>query len=224
MIKEHGSHNFENVDASSTFETGARAMATVDFEKKSDGNASLQLVISDEGKSDVKEQYVSFKAPAGSVFNMDDELNTFPKYLVFDVYNATRKDQTATITLIDANGNEATAKTYAYTKALANSWSKVPLLLKTIKGRIDKSNIVELRIAMEDPGTYHFDNIFIGQSFANHLPEEDLGDPGVVGEKDDSEDVAKQPNASSSVYLLGGAMLLIVGGLFYFRGRRKSVK
>ena len=103
---------------------------------------------------------------------MADEENTFPKYLVLDVYNSTSKEQRVSVTLIDGNGKKATASTHTQTKALVNSWSKVPLLLKSINGAIDKSNIVEIRVAMEDPGTYNFDNIFIGQSFSNNPPEE----------------------------------------------------
>ncbi|MCJ8008363.1 chitobiase/beta-hexosaminidase C-terminal domain-containing protein [Lederbergia wuyishanensis] len=160
--------NFEGLDEDTTFETGSLATASLDFENKANGDASLKLVIDDSGNKDATRQYVSIKTSV----NFADDSSTYPKYLLFDVFNGTKKESTITVTLIDKNGNQATAKTHTATKALSNAWSRVPLLLKSISGDIDKSSIVEIRLAMEDPGTYNFDNIFVGQSFSNNLPAE----------------------------------------------------
>ncbi|MBS4202184.1 chitobiase/beta-hexosaminidase C-terminal domain-containing protein [Bacillus sp. FJAT-49732] len=160
--------NFEGLDEGATFETGSLATASLDFENKANGDASLKLIVDNKGNKDVNQQYVSIKASV----NLADETNDYPKYLLFDVFNATGKENNVTVTLIDKDGKKATAKTHAATKALTNAWSRVPLLLKSISGDIDKSSIVEIRLAMEDPGTYNFDNIFVGQSFSNDLPAE----------------------------------------------------
>ncbi|MBS4197118.1 chitobiase/beta-hexosaminidase C-terminal domain-containing protein [Lederbergia citri] len=160
--------NFEGLDKSTTFETGNRAAASLDFENKASGEASLKLVVNNDGNKDVAKQYVSIKTSV----NLADGANKYPKYLLLDVFNGTGKESNVTVTLIDKNGKQATAKTHASTKALASAWSRVPLLLKSISGDIDKTSIVEIRLAMEDPGTYNFDNIFVGQSFSNHLPME----------------------------------------------------
>lgn len=157
--------HFEELDANTPIEAGTRASASLDFENKAAGESSLKLVV-----PNVTQQYVSIKAPDGKTFNLVDEINTFPNYLLLDVFNSTEIEQRVTITLIDQNGNKATTKTDTHTKALANAWSRVPLLLKTIKGEVNKSAIVDIRVAMENPGTYNFDNVFIGQSFSNNLP------------------------------------------------------
>ncbi|MCR2821753.1 chitobiase/beta-hexosaminidase C-terminal domain-containing protein [Lederbergia panacisoli] len=158
--------NFEGLDEGTTFETGSRATASLDFENNASGEASLKLVVNNDGNKDVTQQYVSLKTSV----NLADEANKYPKYLLFDVYNGTGKESNVTVTLIDKNGKQAIARTHVSTKALANAWSRVPLLLKSVDGEIDKSSIVEIRLAMEDSGTYNFDNIFVGQSFSNNLP------------------------------------------------------
>ncbi|MBS4178722.1 chitobiase/beta-hexosaminidase C-terminal domain-containing protein [Lederbergia citrea] len=216
--------NFEDLDAGATFETGTRATASLDFENKSAGDASLKLVVTDGSNPDVIQQYVSIKAPDGKKINMDDELNTFPKYLVFDVFNSTGKEQRATVTLIDEAGNEVTAKTHAYTKALANSWSKVPLLLKSIDGEIDKSAIVEIRLAMEDSGTYNFDNIFIGQSFANHLPAQEP-DINTVKELVEKADIGPKGIRNSLIVQLDNAQRHFDKAKSYLeQGKEKQAK
>src|SRR5699024_2386956 len=72
-------------------------------------------------------------------------------------------------------------------KALENAWSKMPLLFSSVEGNVDMSAIVEIRIAMEKAGIYHIDNIFIGQSFANELPEGEVSEDS--DESDQSEDL-----------------------------------
>src|SRR5690625_1704038 len=161
--------DFEGLDPNISFETGIDAKALLDLENKSSGNASVQLTVQND--SNIMEQYVSIKAAENEVFNMADKESSFPKYLVFDLYNDTNELQQAHITLIDNQGKEASSWTHQHTRALENSWSKIPLLLSSVEGEIDKSAIVEIRIAMEQVGDYNIDNIFIGQSLANELPE-----------------------------------------------------
>lgn len=180
--------DFEDLDRDIRFATGKHVKASLDTENKSSGDASVQLIV--ENDSDLKEQYVGIKAAENQVWNIADKEGAFPKYLVFDIYNGTNDPQTAHITLIDQEGHEASASTHRDTPALATAWSKVPLLLSSVEGDIDKEAIVEIRIAMEKTGVYNIDNIFIGQSFANELPEPST----VIPEPDEDDPTGEDPN------------------------------
>lgn len=190
--------DFEGLDLNIDFETGMNAKALLDLENKSSGDASVQIIVQDN--SNITEQYVSIKAAENEVFNMADKENNFPKYLVFDLYNGTNNFQRAHITIVDKDGNEASSWTHEHTQALQNSWSKIPLLLSSIEGDLDKSAIMEIRIAMDHVGAYNIDNIFIGQSFANELPGKSTEDQDSSDseEKDPKDDDSDNENDNSS--------------------------
>lgn len=170
--------DFENIDTNLKFDTGTHAKAQLDNSNTSSGEASLKLTVTDD--TNIDEQYVSIKATENQKINIDDKESTFPKYLVLDIFNGTSDLQTAYITFIDNKGKKISTWTHKHTPALDNAWSKIPLLLSTVEGDIDKNNIVEIRIAMEQMGVYNIDNIFIGQSFANELPEDMSNDVEVT--------------------------------------------
>ncbi|KRG16385.1 hypothetical protein ACA30_01400 [Virgibacillus soli] len=189
--------DFEGLDPKIGFATGDNAKASLNFDHKSRGEASVQLVV--EADTDISQQYVSIKPVENHVFHIADPENAFPKYLVFDIYNGTSHLQKAHITFIDKQGNQASSWTHPHTPALANAWSKIPLLLSSLVGDIDKTAIVEIRIAMGETGTYHIDNIFIGQSFANELPEHSAGVPHLDEEKQEEQnDKVTESNGKTS--------------------------
>src|SRR5699024_3093709 len=69
--------DFEELDKDAEFETGEAAEATSNFDNKSSGEASAQLIIHRE--TDIDEQYVSLFAPENKVFNMETQGDAFPK-------------------------------------------------------------------------------------------------------------------------------------------------
>ncbi|MCU9612692.1 cellulase family glycosylhydrolase [Caldibacillus lycopersici] len=161
--------NFEGLDANTEFVTGETVAASLDVTNKSAGEASVKLEIT--ASSDTSENYFSLMAPDKKTFDLSDAKNSYPKYLMVDVYQQTGENQIATITVIDKNGNQSSGKTQANTTARSGEWSKIHVLLNSLTGDADMSKIVEIRIAFDDTGVYHLDNIFIGQSFANNVPD-----------------------------------------------------
>lgn len=183
--------DFEGLEENTLLETGENAIAFVDPEKQVAGEASAKLVVFDD--SDINKSYISLKVKDGQVFNLVSE-NNLPNYLIFDIYNGTNQYQTAQITFIDKDGNQAIGVTQEFTPALSKTWSKIHLLLDSISGEVNKSEIVEIRIGFKDIGAYNLDNIFIGQSFANNLSalnaEPGTEEPGTEepGEEPDTQE------------------------------------
>ncbi|MDF2538675.1 MAG: glycoside hydrolase [Herbinix sp.] len=111
-------------------------------------------------------------------------------YLMFYTYSR-EGNRALYVTLVDKNG--ATWSEYTNTAAspAAYLWDKVFLDLS--KATIDVSAIIEIRIGVNVPGTYHFDDFYFAGSYADLLPEETeemmKNDMGVEGVITDWEDV-----------------------------------
>ncbi|MDD7795787.1 chitobiase/beta-hexosaminidase C-terminal domain-containing protein [Clostridium sp. 'White wine YQ'] len=159
--------DFESNDV--TFEAGSGAIASIDKENKI-GKASVKLVITGNEKPDGTKQYVSIKP--SKVLDLTDDASGFPNYLVFDVYNGTGTNRSVYVTLVDKNGKMITVQTQTSTPSLKGAWSKVTLRLSDASGDIDKSQIVEIRLAMRYAGTYNFDNILVAKSFSSNVEYE----------------------------------------------------
>lgn len=188
--------DFEETKDDDNFKTGDLAQASLDRENKAAGEASVKVVVQ-EG-TDIDEKHILFESSKGKAFDLSDNKNSFPNYLVFDVYNSTNTFQRAYVTLVDSSGDKASAWTHEPTKAMPKSWSKVPLLLSSVEGKIDLTEIVEIRIAFDQAGTYNIDNIFVGQSFANDLPKERIEFP-ITTDPDEEDPDEEDPDEKDEI-------------------------
>lgn len=105
-------------------------------------------------------------------------------YLLFDTY-ASKSNQALQVTLVDKNG--ATWSDFTSSLAMPTSYRWERIFLDLTKATIDLSSIIEVRIGVNYPGTYYFDNIYFAQSYMDPLPGEtvemmqlDLGEEGQV--------------------------------------------
>ncbi|WP_062350643.1 chitobiase/beta-hexosaminidase C-terminal domain-containing protein [Bacillus kwashiorkori] len=191
-------NDFEGLERNTILETGENAVATLDFTKKVTESVSARLVVVDD--ENIDSNYISLKPNDGQPFSLINENSSYPFYLIFDIYNGTSKEQTAKITLVDKDGNQSSGQTHEFTTALPKSLSKVHVLLDSIFSDINKSEIVEIRIAFKDIGIYYLDNIFIGQSFANNLSalsEEPTKEEQAEDNSESVEPETEEPNSTN---------------------------
>ncbi|HHT97014.1 MAG TPA: glycoside hydrolase family 5 protein [Clostridiales bacterium] len=112
------------------------------------------------------------------------------EYLIINTYSK-QKVNNLRVTLIDKDGSIWTSHTSQSAIPVAYAWEKVFVDLSKIT--INKSAIVEIRIGLDSPGVYYFDDIYFAQSYADLLPDEDIeeikNDMGVIGQITDCNSV-----------------------------------
>lgn len=103
-------------------------------------------------------------------------------YLLFDTY-VRQGNRALQVTLVDKEGNTWTRFTSGDAMPVAYSWER--LFVDISDAAIDTSAIIEIRIGANSPGSYYFDNICFGTSYAALMPEETKEtlsqNPGVQG-------------------------------------------
>lgn len=159
-------------------------------------------------------------------------------YLLFDTY-ASKGNQALQVTLVDKNGATWTEYTSSLAMPTAYRWERV--FLDLTKASIDRSAIIEIRIGVNCPGTYYFDNIFFAQSYADPLPEETVermqSDMGEKGQVTDWVDIPESSDGQTSsattekedhnyimiaVIVAVTVMVLVIGAILIKNRKRKA--
>lgn len=143
-------------------------------------------------------------------------------YLIFSTYT-TQGNRALNVTLVDKNG--ATWSNYTSSAAMPTSYAWEKVFLDISKAAIDLSAIIEIRIGVNVPGTYYFDDIYFAGSYADLLPDEteeemrrDMGVKGEILEKNNKK--VKWP-----VLIIIMAFVIIIlaaGFLFMIHSKRIS--
>mgnify|MGYP001271758249 CR=1 FL=1 len=140
-------------------------------------------------------------------------------YLIFETYSR-QGNRSLYVTLVDGSGAVWSQYTAAEAMPGAYRWEKLFLDLR--KAKVDLSNLIEVRIGANEPGTYYFDNIYFATSYADPLPEEtilhmqeDKGQPGRIIDWEDvpasSDDAKKKPLGKRLLPAAIAAGIVIVG-------------
>lgn len=144
-------------------------------------------------------------------------------YLILETYSR-QGNRALYVTLVDGTGATWSHYTEAEAMPVAYQWEKLFVDLR--KAKVDLTNLIEIRIGVNEPGTYYFDNIYFATSYADPLPEEtilhmqeDKGRPGRITDWEDvsasSDNVsdAKKKSFDKDRYLLAAILAgaVIVG-------------
>jgi len=157
---------YQDFEKETVVAAGSNATASVSSEQKQNGANAAKLVVTGNEIPNGSRQYVSLKPQSGETFNVSDF-----KYLIINGYNDTNTARTVYVTFVDKDGKvSSTQETHGNTTLLSKQWSKTALLLNNVQGGVDLSAIKEVRIGMRYAGTYYFDDVFFGQSFADAIP------------------------------------------------------
>jgi hypothetical protein len=111
-------------------------------------------------------------------------------FLTFWVHS-TQGGRALHVTLVDKNG--ATWSEYTEPEAMPTAYRWEKIFLDISKATVDTSAIIEVRIGVNVPGTYYFDDLYFAGSYSDLIPTETkdamMGDMGVLGTITDWEDV-----------------------------------
>lgn len=154
-------------------------------------------------------------------------------YLNFNTY-AKEGNRTLYVTLVDKNGATWSHNTGSEAVPTTNKWNKV--FVDISKATVDLSAIIEIRVGVNVPGTYYFDDFYFAGSYADLLPDEtpetmksDMGVKGIITDWDAPAFNMEKPKGSSNnlPVLLTAAISLIIlfaGLLFILIRKKKSGK
>lgn len=154
-------------------------------------------------------------------------------YLNFYTYSK-EGNRALYVTLVDKNGATWSNNTSKDAMPAAGKWSKV--FVDISKATVDISAIIEIRVGVNVPGTYYFDDFYFGSSYADLLPEEtpetiknDMGVKGTVTDWDvpagSTAEAAGGLNRPA-VFIITAvlAILAFAGILFILIGKGKTKK
>ncbi|NLP34879.1 MAG: glycoside hydrolase family 5 protein [Clostridiales bacterium] len=161
------------------------------------------------------------------------------QYLILHTY-ARQGNNALYVTLVDGTGATWSQYTMAEAMPVAYKWEKLFLDLKDAK--VDLSNLIEIRIGVNKPGTYYFDDIYFATSYTDPLPEEteaimqeDSGSPGIITdwesvpkssvEATSMEENLKQTDRIMRLAAIGSVVAILVsciGWITLSRKRKRS--